>query len=66
MRNMKKDIKELEKELKRKTGEDKLTEKAVLKTKNTFNSSNFMKLAKEVRKIFAEDEKNTNSAFKPI
>ena len=63
---MKKSIKDLEKELKKKTGEDKLPEKEIIKTKNTFDPSRFIKLAKEVKKIFAEDEQNSNSAIKPI
>ena len=65
MRNMKTNIKDLEKELKKKTGEDKLPEEEILKSKNTFNSRAFIKLAKEVKKIFAEDEYYTNSVIKP-
>lgn len=66
MANMKKNIKELEEELKKKTGEDKLPKEEIIKTKNNFNSSTFLKLAKEVKKIFVEDERYTNSAIKPV
>lgn len=63
---MKKSIKELEIELKKKTGEDTLPEGDLIKAKNTFNSALFLKLAKEMQKIFAEDEHNTNSRIKSL
>lgn len=63
---MKKNVKELEEELKKKTGEDKISTGEIVKTKNNFNSSTFLKLAKEVKKIFLEDERNTNTAIKSV
>jgi len=62
---MKKSIKELEEELKKKTGEDKLPIGGLEGIKNTFDSKLFLKLAKEMQRIFAEDEHNTNIGFKP-
>lgn len=59
-----KNIEDLEEKLKEKTGENKLIKGFGNKTsKKRFNVSKFAKLAKEMRKIFAEDERNTNPAF---
>lgn len=57
---MKKDIKELEKKLRAMTGEDKLPKGEIDKagSKKPFNSSAFIKLAKEVKKIFEEENAN--------
>lgn len=59
-----KNIKELEEILRKKTGEDKLPVGLDAKiNKKPFNVSKFLKLAKEMRKIFDEDEHRTNPAF---
>lgn len=63
---MKRNIKDLEEKLKKKTGEDQLLKRGILDVKNTFNSSTFLKLSKEVKKIFAEDKRNTSSLIKPL
>lgn len=59
-----KNISDLEERLKEKTGENKLSKGIDIKTnKKTFNVRRFLKLAKEMREIFSEDEHHTNPAF---
>lgn len=59
-----KNIKELEEILRKKTGEDKLPIGLDVKiNKKPFNVNKFLKLAKEMRRIFDEDERHTNPAF---
>lgn len=59
-----KNIKELEEALRKKTGEDKLPVGIDAKTsKKAFNASEFLRLAKEMRRIFSEDERNKRPAF---
>jgi len=59
-----KKISDLEEKLKEKTGENKLPVGFDVKiNKKPFNVNKFLKLAKEMRKIFPEDERHTNPAF---
>ena len=59
-----KNIKELEEILRKKTGEDKLAVGLDAKTsKKAFNVREFLKLAREMRRIFSEDEHNKHPAF---
>lgn len=59
-----KNIKELEEKLKKKTGEDKLPIGINAKiSKKTFNANEFLRLAREMRRIFSEDEHNKRPAF---
>ena len=59
-----KNIKELEEKLKKKTGEDKLSIGINDKIrKKTFNANEFLRLAREMRRIFSEDERNKRPAF---
>lgn len=59
-----KNIKDLEEKLKEKTGENKLS-KGISDNarKKAFDVTKFVRLAKEMRKIFAEDERNTSPAL---
>lgn len=54
----KNEIKNLENKLKKKTGEDKLPKDELGKASNSskFNSSQFIKLANELKKILFDDE----------
>ena len=62
---MNKGIKDLEKKLKKSTGEDNLPNESLAKIKGrkSFDVSKFIRLAKEIKKIIAEDERNSNIAI---
>lgn len=58
------DVRVLEEELKKRTGENKLSKGIDVEIdKKAFNVRRFLKLAKEMRKIFSEDERHTNPAL---
>lgn len=59
---MSKDIKKLEDELKKKVGEDKVFVGFDPNKRKRIDVASFLKLAKEVRKIF-ENENNPNPSF---
>jgi hypothetical protein len=65
---MKKDIKALEEKLKKMTGENTLPRGEITSTSNTskkfFDSAGFLKLAKEVKKIFEEDATTPHPVIK--
>lgn len=64
---MKKDIKELEDKLKTITGEDKLPRGDISekKSKKPFKSTQFLKLAEEVKRILEDDAISPNPVIKP-
>ena len=51
---MKKNDKEMRK------GESTLPKKITENARNTFNATRFLRLAEEMKRIFAEDERNSN------
>ena len=62
---MNKGIKDLEKKLKESTGEDNLPNESLakIKGKKSFDAAKFIRLAKEIKKIIVEDERNSNIAI---